>query len=55
MQDEKTEVMKGTPDLLVLKSLEVMGSLHGWGIARSFSRPPRAVGEERVRSTSRNP
>ena len=34
MQDEKTDVMQGTLDLLVLKTLESMGSLHGWGIAR---------------------
>jgi len=34
VQDEKTDVMQGTLDLLVLKTLESMGSLHGWGIAR---------------------
>ena len=34
MGDQKTDVMQGTLDLLVLKTLESMGSLHGWGIAR---------------------
>ena len=30
----KQEVMQGTLDLLVLKTLDSMGSMHGWGIAR---------------------
>ena len=34
MADGKTDVLQGTLDLLVLKTLESMGSLHGWGIAR---------------------
>ena len=34
MGNDQTEVMQGTLDLLVLKTLEAMGSLHGWGIAR---------------------
>jgi PadR family transcriptional regulator len=28
------EIMKGTLDLMVLQTLEVMGALHGYGIAR---------------------
>ncbi len=28
------EILQGTLDLLVLQTLETMGSLHGWGIAR---------------------
>ena len=30
----KAEVMQGTLDLMVLKTLDVMGSLHGYAIAR---------------------
>lgn len=30
----KTDVMQGTLGLMVLKTLETMGSLHGYGIAR---------------------
>lgn len=30
----KTEVLQGTLDLLVLKTLDTMGSLHGFGIAQ---------------------
>ena len=31
---EKTDVWQGTLALMVLKTLEVMGPLHGYGIAR---------------------
>jgi PadR family transcriptional regulator, regulatory protein PadR len=31
---QKTEVLQGTLDLLVLKTLEVMGAMHGYGIAQ---------------------
>jgi len=31
---EKTDVMQGTLALMVLKTLDVLGPLHGWGIAR---------------------
>lgn len=31
---EKTEVWQGTLSLMVLKTLEAMGPLHGYGIAR---------------------
>jgi PadR family transcriptional regulator, regulatory protein PadR len=31
---DKAEVLQGTLDLMVLKTLEAMGSLHGYGIAR---------------------
>ena len=31
---EKTDVKQGTLALMVLKTLEVLGPLHGWGIAR---------------------
>jgi len=31
---ERTDVLQGTLDLMVLKTLETMGPLHGYGIAR---------------------
>jgi len=34
MSDEKTDVWQGTLALMVLKTLETLGSLHGYGIAR---------------------
>jgi transcriptional regulator len=34
MGEEKSELLQGTLDLMVLKTLESMGSLHGYGIAR---------------------
>jgi transcriptional regulator len=32
--ESKSDVLQGTLDLMVLKTLESMGSLHGYGIAR---------------------
>jgi PadR family transcriptional regulator, regulatory protein PadR len=32
--DQKTDVLQGTLDLMILKTLEGMGPLHGYGIAR---------------------
>lgn len=34
MTESKSEILQGTLDLLVLKTLETMGSTHGWGIAK---------------------
>jgi PadR family transcriptional regulator PadR len=34
MAEEKSEILQGTLDLMVLKTLDAMGSLHGYGIAR---------------------
>jgi transcriptional regulator len=34
MGDDKSEILQGTLDLMVLQTLEVMGPLHGYGIAR---------------------
>lgn len=33
MQTSKAEVLQGTLDLLVLKTLDTMGSMHGFGMA----------------------
>jgi PadR family transcriptional regulator PadR len=32
--DNKSDILQGTLDLMVLKTLESMGPLHGYGIAR---------------------
>jgi PadR family transcriptional regulator, regulatory protein PadR len=34
MAESKSDVLQGTLDLMVLKTLEAMGPLHGYGIAR---------------------
>ena len=34
MAEAKTDVLQGTLDLMVLKTLELLGPLHGYGIAR---------------------
>jgi transcriptional regulator len=34
MAEGKSEILQGTLDLMVLKTLEAMGPLHGYGIAR---------------------
>ncbi|MBI5087171.1 MAG: PadR family transcriptional regulator [Acidobacteria bacterium] len=45
MATRETDVMQGTLDLLVLKTLEAMGALHGWGIARRIEQ----VSEDAIR------
>lgn len=34
MRDAKADILQGTLDLMVLKTLEAMGAMHGYGIAR---------------------
>ena len=34
MKHQKSEVLQGTLDLLVLKTLQAIGPMHGWGVAR---------------------
>lgn len=34
MTPAKLDVLQGTLDLLVLKTLDALGPMHGWGIAR---------------------
>ncbi|WP_334237353.1 PadR family transcriptional regulator [Terriglobus sp. ADX1] len=34
MAEEKSEVLQGTLDLMILKTLQALGPLHGFGIAR---------------------
>ena len=38
---EKAEVLQGTLDLMVLKTLETMGPMHGFGIARRIEQVSR--------------
>jgi transcriptional regulator len=38
------EILQGTLDLLVLQTLDTMGSMHGWGIARRLEQ----VSQDRV-------
>jgi len=41
MGDTKPDVLQGTLDLMVLKTLESMGPLHGYGIARRIEQVSR--------------
>jgi transcriptional regulator len=34
MADDRSAILQGTLDLMVLKTLEAMGPMHGYGIAR---------------------
>ena len=34
MTDQKSDILQGTLDLMVLQTLQAMGPLHGYGIAR---------------------
>ena len=34
MSESKSDILQGTLDLMVLKTLDAMGSMHGYGIAR---------------------
>ena len=34
MPENKSEILQGTLDLMVLKTLDAMGAMHGYGIAR---------------------
>ena len=34
MNDSKSDILQGTLDLMVLQTLDAMGPLHGYGIAR---------------------
>ena len=43
MGDSKLDLLQGTLDLMVLQTLSVMGSMHGYGIARRIE---QASGDE---------
>jgi PadR family transcriptional regulator, regulatory protein PadR len=40
---DRTDVLQGTLDLMVLQTLETMGALHGYGIARRIEQISDAV------------
>ena len=42
MAENKSDILQGTLDLMVLKTLDAMGPMHGYGIARRIEQ----VGEE---------
>lgn len=43
MGDEKSDILQGTLDLMVLKTLDAMGSMHGYGIARRIEQVSEAA------------
>jgi transcriptional regulator len=43
MDNRKSEVLKGTLDLMILKTLHALGPLHGFGIARRIEQVSRDV------------
>jgi PadR family transcriptional regulator, regulatory protein PadR len=45
MPADRSEILQGTLDLMVLKTLEAMGPLHGYGIARRIEQ----ISEEALR------
>jgi DNA-binding PadR family transcriptional regulator len=44
MTDTRSSILQGTLDLMVLKTLEQMGPLHGYGIARRIEQ----VGQDKL-------
>jgi PadR family transcriptional regulator PadR len=40
---DKSEILRGTLDLLVLKTLDTLGPLHGYGIAQRIQQVSRAL------------
>ena len=43
MDPKKSEVLQGTLDLMILKTLHALGPLHGFGIARRIEQVSRDV------------
>jgi len=43
MEAPKTEVLQGTLDLLVLKTLDSLGPMHGYGIARRIEQVSKDI------------
>ena len=47
MDKDKAAILQGTLDLLVLKTVETMGPLHGWAIAKRIELvAPGSAGNE---------
>jgi len=51
MGEGKSEVLQGTLDLMVLKTLYAMGTLHGFGIARRIEQVSDGVLDTKERCT----
>ena len=43
MKPDRSEVLKGTLDLMILKTLDAMGPMHGYGIARRIEQISQEV------------
>ena len=43
MEQSKTEILPGTLNLMILKTLDTLGPLHGYGIARRIEQISRNV------------
>ena len=43
MTDKRSEILQGTLDLMVLKTLDGLGPLHGYGIARRIEQVSEGV------------
>jgi transcriptional regulator len=43
MKPARSEVLKGTLDLMILKTLDAMGPMHGYGIARRIEQISQEV------------
>lgn len=43
MAADKSEILQGTLDLMVLKTLDAMGPMHGFGIARRIEQVSREL------------
>ena len=43
MPEEKTDILQGTLDLMVLQTLDAMGALHGYGVARRIEQVSEEV------------
>jgi transcriptional regulator len=41
MRENKSEILQGTLDLMVLKTLDALGPMHGYGIARHIEQVSR--------------
>jgi transcriptional regulator len=41
--DEKSDILQGTLDLMVLKTLDAMGPMHGYGLARRIEQISEAA------------
>ncbi len=52
MSKPKTELPYGTLDLLILKTLDTMGALHGYSIARRIEQMSGSAADARARARS---